>query len=113
MVCISTLLHHILWMVFQEKYFSCYILSTDKFHCLIAITSWYIEQCVYCIAIVCFPVCDAISFEINLIFLIKPFFYMTKKSRQKFKYLQNEKSFQGEIKSILVAENCLRPDSAL
>ena len=38
---------------------------------------------------------------------------MTKKSRQKFKYLKNEKNFQGEIKSILVAENCRRPDSAL
>ena len=25
---------------------------------------------------------------------------MTKKSRQKFKYLENEKSFQNEIKSI-------------
>ena len=31
--------------------------------------------------------------EINLIFLIKLFFYMTKKSRQKFEYLENEKSF--------------------
>ena len=53
-----------------------------------------------CIAIVCFPGCDVITFEINLIVLIKPFYYMTKKSRQKFKYLENEKSFQGEIKSI-------------
>ena len=26
-----------------------------------------------CIAITCFPGCDVISFEINLIFLIKPF----------------------------------------
>ena len=31
---------------------------------------------------------------------IKPFFYMTKKSRQKLKYLKNEKRFYGEIKSI-------------
>ena len=30
------------------------------------------------IAIVCFP-SDVINFEINLIFLIKPLFYMTKK----------------------------------
>ena len=30
--------------------------------------------------------------------LMKPFFYMTKTSRQKFKYLENENSFQGEIK---------------
>ena len=37
---------------------------------------------------------------IDLIFLIKPFFYMTKKSRQNLKYLENEISFQGEIKSI-------------
>ena len=40
------------------------------------------------------------KFNINLIFLIKPFCYMTKKSRQKLKYLENEKSFWGEIKSI-------------
>ena len=44
-------------------------------------------------AIVYFPVFNTINFEINLIFLINSFFYMTKKSRQKFKYLENEKSF--------------------
>ena len=32
-----------------------------------------------CIAIVCFPGCNVINSEINLIFLIKPFSYMTKK----------------------------------
>ena len=32
--------------------------------------------------------------------LIKPFRYMTKTSRQKLKYLENEKSFWAEIKSI-------------
>ena len=52
------------------------------------------------IVIVCFPACDVINFEITLILLIKPFFYMTKKSRQKFKYLKNKKSFQGEAKNI-------------
>ena len=46
-----------------------------------------------CIAIVCFTGCDVINLEINLIFLIKPFFYMTEKLRQKFKYLENKKSF--------------------
>ena len=45
------------------------------------------------IAIVCFPGCDVTNFEINLIFRLKPFFYMTKKSSLKLKYLQNEKSF--------------------
>ena len=52
------------------------------------------------IAIICFSDCDIINSEINLIFLIKLFFYMTKKSRQKFKYLDNEKSFQGQKESI-------------
>ena len=44
---------------------------------------------------------------------------MTKKSRQKFKYLENEKSFQDKVKSIFttfqwhsVAKNCLRPETA-
>ena len=36
----------------------------------------------------------------ELIFLIKSFFYMTEKSRQKFKYLENKKSFQVRIKTI-------------
>ena len=53
-----------------------------------------------CIATVCFPGFDIIKFEINLTFLIRLLVKMTKKSRQKFKYLENEKSFQGEIKSI-------------
>ena len=37
------------------------------------------------------------TFEIKLILLIKPFYYTTKKSRQRFKYHENEKSFWGEI----------------
>ena len=45
------------------------------------------------IGIFCFLVCDVMKFKTNLIFLIKPVFYMTKKSRQKIKYLQSEKSF--------------------
>ena len=45
------------------------------------------------IAIVCYPGYDVMDLEINLIFLIEPFFYMTKKSWQKLKYLENEKSF--------------------
>ena len=53
-----------------------------------------------CMVSVYQPGCDVIDFEIYLIFLTKPLSYMTKKSRQKFKYLENEKSFWGEIKSI-------------
>ena len=44
---------------------------------------------------------------------------MTKKSRQKLKYLENEKSFWDEIKTFLIifkglsdAKNCLRPESS-
>ena len=44
---------------------------------------------------------------------------MTKTSKQKFKYLENEKRFQGEtkvffirFKELSVAKNCLRPESA-
>ena len=73
-----------------------------------------------CIKIICERGCNVIKFKINLIFLIKPFRYMTKKSRQKLKYLENERSFWGEIqktffiifKGLLVAKNCLRPDIA-
>ena len=36
-----------------------------------------------CITIVCFSVCAVINFETNLIFVIKAFFYMAQKSRQK------------------------------
>ena len=46
-----------------------------------------------CIAIVRLPGCDVIDFETNLVFLIKPFSYTTKKKRQKSKYLEIRKSF--------------------
>ena len=51
-----------------------------------------------CFAIVCFSDFDVINFEINLIFLIKPFSYMIKTLRQKFKYLENKNSFSGHNK---------------
>ena len=50
-----------------------------------------------CITIVCWPGCDIIKFEVNLIILIKPFWYMTEKSRQKLKYLENKTSFSVKI----------------
>ena len=71
------------------------------------------------IVIVCFPSCNVMNFETFLSFLIKPFSYMTKKSKQMLKYRNDEKSFWGEIKSILhhfkglsVARSCCRPKSA-
>ena len=71
------------------------------------------------VAIVFFSGFDVINFEINLIFLIKPFSCMIKKSRQELKHHEHEKSFSGEVTSIFhhfkgfsVAQNCLRPESA-
>ena len=52
-----------------------------------------------CIVIVCKPGCDVIIFESKVTFLIKPFF-LDQKVKTKMKYLENEKNFQGEIKSI-------------
>ena len=68
------------------------------------------------IVIICFSVCDVINFEINIGFVIKPFYYMTKKFRtktwmslaQKEFFRWNEKHFSLFLKGISVARNCLR-----
>ena len=44
-----------------------------------------------CTAIVCFPGCGVMNFEINLIVLIKLVFYMSKKLAQRFKYTKWER----------------------
>ena len=87
---------------------------SDPFYFLI-----YWAICI-AVATVCEPGCDVIDFEIHRIYLIKLFLYMTKEPREKPRYLENEKSVEGEIKSIFiifkglsVAKNCLRPESAL
>ena len=79
-------LHYILCMNFQKKCFSCYIILTDKI---------LLPDCLYflsnmCIAVACFPDCGVINFEVNLIFLIKRFFYMTKKTRFAKNFLRPE-----------------------
>ena len=48
----------------------------------------------------CLPIYDVTNFDINPSFLNKPFFYMSKKSGDKFEYLKIEKRFNGEIKNI-------------
>ena len=85
--------HHILCIVFQNKCFSIFYyinrpnLST-RLPLLLKILGCYIY-----IAIVCFPCCGVINFKINFIFQIKTFFYLIKNSIQKFKSLENERSF--------------------
>ena len=59
--------------IFQEKYVFCYVLLPAQMS---------LSSCLY-----------FLRYWTNLCFLIKPFFYITRKSEQKFKYLKNEKSF--------------------
>ena len=47
-----------------------------------------------CTAIAYFPCCDVINFEINLIFLIKPFFYMTKSQNKNLNILITKRAFK-------------------
>ena len=59
-----------------------------------------------CIIVIAFPGYGKINFEINLSFLITLFFYVTKKSGEKFEYFKNKKSFKG----LSVSRNCFRPE---
>ena len=68
-------LHHVSCMIFQEKCLSCNIFLTVQNS--LPDCPYFLKHCRMCIAIVCFPGCDVINFEINLIFLINLFFYMT------------------------------------
>ena len=49
-----------------------------------------------CTVIICCPVCDVKNFEVNRSFFIKLFFYITEKSKQKCRYLKNEKGTWNE-----------------
>ena len=109
--------HQILCMIFQEKCFMLQSINWPNF------VFWYSLPLDIlgnmCIAIVYFPGCGIINFEIHHIFLIKPFLYMTKKWRLKFKYLENKSSFKVKwkvyfiiFKELSVPKNCLRPESA-
>ena len=72
---------------FSKKCFSCYILLTDQ----ISLPDFFLRLEIFdnmCIAIVCFPGCEVINFEINFTFLIKSFYWMTKKSRQNLNILR-------------------------
>ena len=71
-----------------------------------------------CIAIIFCTVCDVKNFQIDYSFLIKPFFYITKMSGQKCKYLKSKKSFWYErnslfllFKGLSTIRNCLRSES--
>ena len=73
--------------------FYCFDINGDFLQALSSGIALEISDNNMCTEIVYFPGFDVINSEINLIFLIKPFFYMTRKSKQKFKYLENKESF--------------------
>ena len=52
-----------------------------------------------CITNIWFQGYDVINSEAKLIILIKIFLFMTKKSSEKFNYLENKNSFKAEIKN--------------
>ena len=87
------LLHHILCMIFQEKYFSCYTLFINWPNLIVWLSVLLEILGNYVLSTICWPVRDVINFEIYLSCLIKPFFYKTEKSGQKCKYLKNKKRF--------------------
>ena len=112
-----------LWLVvptnyvhdFWRKMFMLYSINWPNFVCLPLFLAILGSMC---ILIFCEAGCDAIKFEFNIIFLIRPFFCMIKKPKQKSEHLEIKKSFWGEIKNIFhfkglpAVKNCLRPASA-
>ena len=63
---------HSAHIIFEEKYFWCYVISIDQIS-----SSGLPLLCEIlgkmCVRIVCKPDCDVMNFEVNLIFLIKLF----------------------------------------
>ena len=67
-----------------------------------------------CIAIVCFPGCDVISSEINLIFLIKPFSTSPNSPDKNLNLLRTKRPFKAFViifKGLSVVKNCFKPES--
>ena len=100
-------------MTFQKKCSSSYILLIGEFIIWSFLLPLLLEILGnMCIAIVSFPGSDVINFEINHIFLIKPFFYMAK-IRTKRALKVKWKAFFIIFKGLSVAKNCFRPEKAL
>ena len=55
-----------------------------------------------CIVIICCPVCDVINFKINHSFLVKPFFYITKKSEQTVNISETKRAFNMKQKVFFI-----------
>ena len=82
----------IFFMPFGEKYFSCYILLIDQISLprfLQLLKYW--PMCV--LQLFVNQVVTSKIWKLSLYFLSSRLFYFTKKSRQKFRYLENKKRF--------------------
>ena len=55
----------------------------------------------YLVFIFCL-VCEVINFEIDLSYLIKPFFNLTKNSVQKCKYFKYERDFNIKVRTFFI-----------
>ena len=96
-------------MNFQEKCFLCNILSADQTSlsdCHYFLRYWT----AHVMQLFVFQFATT-NFEINLIFLIKPILYITRKSRQKFSNW-SKKTFFIIFKGLLADKYCLRLESA-
>ena len=68
-------------MIFQRKmFFILYYINCPNFIVWLPLLFEILDD--MCVVTVCFPGCDVTNFEISLILLLKPLFYMTEKSRQ-------------------------------
>ena len=86
------------WYLKKNIYLVIFFYLT-KFQCLVAFTSWDIGWYVYCNSLLTRLWRNKFLYW-PYISKSSRFFCMTKKSRQKFKYPENEKSFYDEIKTI-------------
>ena len=72
-----------------------------------------------CITVVCYPGCNVIKFDINLIFLIKLFCYITKSQDKNLNILRTKRAFDVKQKAFFIifkglssAKNCIRAECA-
>ena len=95
-------------MIFQEKCFCCVLLIGQTFSDFLYFP-WYWSICVLHLLV-------SQIVKSQILKSAFPVFRNDQKAKTKFKYLEKEKSFQGEIKNIIFkgisfAKNCLKPDS--
>ena len=100
------------YMIYEKIYFSRYIsLDWPNFIAWLPLLIEVLRQYVFCNYLLSSRWSH--KFWIKLSLLLKPVFYKTKKSRQKFKraFIMKWKAFFIIFKGLSITRNCLRPDS--